>query len=137
MTDSARHSARLRSISGLIFVLAATIALSGCAEYRSIKRSLVVPDGDTFYAATMLPLHKKASASSKVVGHLVLHERVTRIRFDSGYALVVVGDGGLEGWVENAKLLRQIPTARAASKPNANKAANATEEPKPAVVDPF
>lgn len=115
MRDSARDSAALRSACGWILVLAATIALSGCAEYRSIKRSLSVPEGDTFYAATMLPLHKKASASSKVVGHLVLHERVTRIQFDRGYALVVVGDGGLEGWVENAKLLRQIPTAPSAS----------------------
>lgn len=136
MTDSARNSAALRSSFGWILVLAATTAFSGCAEYRNVKRSLVVPEGDTFYAAKMLPIHKKASASSKVVGHLVLHERVTRIRFDSGYALVAVGGGSLEGWVENSKLLRQIPEARA-PKPNASKAANATEEPKPAVVDPF
>jgi len=122
-------SAGRRFCFGFAIVLAAAIALSGCIELRSAKRNLVGQEGETFYALATLRLHAKPSASSKVVGHLALHEKVTRIRFESGYALVAVGGGGLEGWVENAKIARVIPAAQETSEPAASGPASGTKEP--------
>jgi len=127
MTDSVG----LRSGFGCVLVLAAAIALSGCAEWKSVKRSVVPQTGDTYYASATLPLHAKSSASSKVVGHLALYEEVTRVRTEHGYAYVAVGSGGLEGWVENAKLVRRIPVAGAAPKPTASEPAKGKEESAP------
>ena len=114
-----------RSGFGFAIVLIAAIAFSGCTELRSAKRNLVGQDGETYYALATLRLHAKPSPSSKVTGHLALHEKVTRIRFESGYALVAVGGGGLEGWVENAKLARRIPAAGPAPEAAARKPASA------------
>ena len=113
MTEFARNAAGSGSRFGFILVLAAAIAFAGCAEWRSVKRTLKEPEGDVMYALATVPLRAKPSASAKVKGTLALHEKVIRLRFESGYVLVAVGGGALEGWVENAKLSRQNPAARA------------------------
>jgi len=113
MTEFARDAAGRGSRFGFILVLAVAIAFAGCAEWRSAKRTLKEPEGDTMYALATVPLRAKPSASAKVKGTLALHEKVIRLHFEKGYALVAVGGGGLEGWVENSKLSRQNPAARA------------------------
>jgi hypothetical protein len=124
MMDVARNAADPRSGFGVLLVMVAAIAFSGCTELRSVERSISEPEGEICYAVATVPLHAKPSASSKVKGHLALHERVIRIRFETGYALVAVGGGGLEGWVENSKLARRNPATGATAKPPAREPAS-------------
>jgi hypothetical protein len=77
-----------------------------------------VPASSTeqFYAAAVaVAVHARASGSSPVVGRLSLHERVTRSELVRGYAHVVADRSGLEGWVDNAKLLWRLPAPDAAA----------------------
>ena len=130
------HAPMTSSTSRFEFALvlaAAAIALSGCAAVDSAERSITGDSGETYYTVATAPLHAKASASSKVVGHLGWHEKVSRIRIDHGYSFVVVGSGGLEGWVASTKLARRIPEPGAAATPTPGE----PSKPKPAVVDPY
>jgi Bacterial SH3 domain len=71
-----------------------------------------------YYAAVDgLKVYSEPSSSSKVVGTLSLHERVTRSDLRRGYALVESSRSGVKGWVDNAVLLWRVPTAPAASAP--------------------
>ena len=58
-----------------------------------------------------LKVFGEPSASSKVVGALSLHEKVTRTKLERGYAYVESAKSGMKGWVINAQLLWRLPTA--------------------------
>lgn len=104
--------------------LVAAVALSGCAVFDQLssdwfgaETTTPVPTppqlGESFYSsADGLPMHFLPSGSSQVVGRLALHEHVTRTDVQRGYAHVVA-DNGLEGWVDNAKLLWRLPPTAA------------------------
>lgn len=110
---------------GAVFVVATLLALGGCAGTRQplpkwLGGSPPAPASSTeqFYAAADgVAVHAKASGSSPVVGRLSLHERVTRSDLVRGYAHVVADQSGLEGWVDNAKLLWRLPAPDAAAPP--------------------
>jgi hypothetical protein len=71
-----------------------------------------------------MKVYSAASASSKVVGTLSLHEKVTRTGLERGYAYVQSSKTGTKGWVDNAKLIWRLPAAPGAAAP-------APEEPQP------
>jgi len=122
----------VRSVTILIVV----IALTGCA---TIQRSV----GGWFGAATATPsptpqttpataaqearvyyagveglkVYSEPSASSKVVGQLSLHEKVTRSKLERGYAYVESAKRDLKGWVTNARLIWRLPTAPTSGAP--------------------
>jgi hypothetical protein len=58
-----------------------------------------------------LKVYSESSSSSKVVGTLSLHEKVTRYKVERGYALVESAKSGLKGWVDNAQLTWRLPAA--------------------------
>ena len=71
-----------------------------------------------YYAGVAgLQVYSEPSASSKVVGTLALHEKVTRSRLERGYAYVESAKGGVEGWVNNAQLLWRLPKAPTTTAP--------------------
>ena len=127
---------RARSVPILIVAL----ALGGCASTRGTI-------GGWFGAATPTPVstpgtaaqaprvyyagvegmqvYSDSSASSKVVGELSLHEKVTRTRLERGFAFVQSAKSGTKGWVKNAQLIWRLPTAPTTAAP-------AAEEPQPA-----
>jgi len=41
---------------------------------------------------------------------LPLHQKVVRTRLERGWAFVTVEGSGLQGWVDNAKLIWRLPT---------------------------
>src|SRR5437016_9258822 len=114
--------------------VAATVA--GCASVRqrvggwfgrkSAPEMVAAPQAPrAFYARTEgLKVYSEPSASSKVVGALSLHEKVTRSRVERGYAYVESTKSGVRGWVDNAGLTWRSPTAPPA-------AASTPGEPKP------
>jgi hypothetical protein len=68
--------------------------------------------GQVYYAAVGgLRMYSEPASSSKLVGKLSLHEKVTRHRIERGYAQVTSDTTGLTGWVDNAKLLWRLPAA--------------------------
>ena len=120
--------------SGVVFAVAMVIASSGCSSVRQSLSGLfgetpppaagetpgpaAARQGQTYYAAVEgLAVYAEASESSKVVGHLGLHEKVTRSRLERGYAYVTADESGLAGWVDNAKLIWRLPPAGAVSAP--------------------
>jgi SH3 domain-containing protein len=89
-----------------------------------------------YYAAVEgLKVHIDPSASSKVVGTLSLHEKVTRLKVERGYALVASTKSGVRGWVDNAQLSWRLPTSPTTAAPAPGEtepeeaAAPAVEEP--------
>jgi len=70
-----------------------------------------VPEtGQTYYSGVAnLVVHAGASGSSAIVGRLPLHEKVVRTRTEHGYAYILASRTGLEGWVDNAKLIWRLP----------------------------
>ena len=106
----------------VLLAVAAALALGGCAVFEQISTDwfggeVATPtptpqqQGESFYSSVDgLPMHFLPSGSSQVVGRLALHEHVTRTDVQRGYAHVVA-DNGLEGWVDNAKLLWRLPTS--------------------------
>jgi hypothetical protein len=122
--------------SHLVFAVAVVIAFGGCSSVHQTLNGwfgeappaatpVVAREGQTYYSALDgLTVYAQASASSKVVGHLTLHERITRSRIERGYAYIVADTSGVEGWVDNAQLLWRLPAAGAASKPDENEPAN-------------
>ena len=96
-----------------------------------------------YYAGTEgLKVYSEASMSSKVVGTLALHEKVTRTRLDRGYAYVESSKSGVKGWVNNAQLLWRLPSAPTTGTPAAvepepqEPAAPAETPPEPQAVEP-
>jgi hypothetical protein len=110
--------------SGPVFVVAAAIALGGCASLSQTvggwfgasppptPTAVTARQGQLYYAAVDgLTVYEQSSSSSKAVGHLAQYERVTRSRVERGYAYVTAERGGLQGWVDNAQLVWRLPTA--------------------------
>jgi hypothetical protein len=57
-----------------------------------------------------LKVYNQPSTSSKVVGTLSLHEKVTRTKLDRGWAYLESTTSGAKGWVNNAQLIWRLPT---------------------------
>ena len=120
-------------------VLGTAVALAGCAAMQQrvggwfgtptpTPRAHATPSAAgvprVYYAgADGLAVYSGASASSKVVGKLALHEKVTRFKLERGYAYVE-SDTGVKGWVTNAQLIWRLPAAPA-------RAGEAPAEPRP------
>ena len=136
-------AAMLRRARGSTIVRVAAVAsvvvvLAGCASVRqtvggwfgrtpSAEKAAAksVPGPRVYYANVGgLNVYAEPSASSKVVGALSLHEKVTRSRVERGYAYVESTKSGVRGWVDNAGLTWRSPTAPPA-------AASTPGEPKP------
>ena len=83
-----------------------------------------------------LKVYSEPSASSKVVGTLSLHEKVTRSGVERGYAYVTSSKSGLAGWVSNAQLIWRLPAAAGPAGEAAPEAPVAPEAPEPAAPAP-
>lgn len=115
-------------------VLGLAAALAGCATVQQqvggwfgAATPTPTPTPRRKAAATVVPrvyyagsdgltVFKGPSASSKVVGKLSLHEKVTRTKLEGGFAYVESATG-TKGWVANAQLIRRVPTAAATAAP--------------------
>jgi hypothetical protein len=108
--------------------VAVALALTGCSSTRQTVAGwfgqtppatpAAAQEGHVYYAAVDgLTVYAEASQSSKVVGHLAMHERVTRSRIERGYAYIKAGGSGLEGWVDNAQLAWRPPAASGETEP--------------------
>jgi len=64
-----------------------------------------------------LPVYSSPSASSKAVGKLSLHEKVTRSNVERGYAYVESSASSVKGWVNNASLIWRLPAAPTSAAP--------------------
>jgi hypothetical protein len=124
-------------------LLVAVVLVSGCSGTRlpgwlggSPPSPASQAAGGTFYSATAgLPVHAEPAGTSAVVGRLSLHERVERSELAHGYAHVVSA-GGVEGWVDNAKLVWRIPAATKAPAAPATAPAAVIEPPAPPEPEP-
>ena len=124
-------------------VLAGALALSGCAVQKTVSgwfhkgepsssSEAATGAGQKYYANEAgLKVYSEPTSSSKVVGKLSLHEKVTRFKVERGYAYVKADASGLAGWVNNSMLLWRLPAAKPApAEPSAEApAAPAVEEP--------
>jgi hypothetical protein len=73
-----------------------------------------------YYAGSEgLKVYNEPSTSSKVVGQLSLHEKVTRTKLERGFAFVESAKSATKGWVNNAQLLWRLPRAPATGAPAA------------------
>lgn len=107
-------------------LIVAALALAGCSGTRARLPGWLggdtAPAGEPFYAGSDdLAVYAEPSGSARIVGRLPLHARVTRTEIAHGYAHVVAD--GLEGWVDNARLIWRLPAAGTA------RPAPATETP--------
>jgi hypothetical protein len=130
----------------LSLLIALALVVGGCSAVRETwnewfgEAPAATPAAgrraEVFYAATDgLAVHAEPSASSPIVGRLALHQRVTRTELARGYANVTA-DGGLQGWVDNAKLIWRLPTPTAAAPLGAG-ATPAAATPETAVETPL
>jgi hypothetical protein len=108
-------------------LLALVITGSGCASW------LPREEAPFYVGAEGLRVYAEASGSAQVIGRLALHERVMRSEVERGYAHIRSQRSGIEGWVDNAKLLARLPAAGARggspAAPVGEPAARAPEEP--------
>src|SRR6266550_6728640 len=131
------RAGRLRSIRIVAAVVLATLLASCTGLKRTVggwlrfkKPAPETTESSTrtarvYYAAVDgLKVYSEPSASSKVVGTLSLHEKVTRSKVERGYAYVESTKSVVKGWVDNAGLTWRSPTAPPA-------AASTPGEPKP------
>jgi hypothetical protein len=70
-----------------------------------------------YVGAEGLKVYSEPSASSKVVGKLALHEKVTRSRLERGFAYVESTTTGTRGWVNNSRLIWRLPSVPTTSAP--------------------
>jgi hypothetical protein len=140
----------LRSIRIVAAVVHATLLASCTGVQRTVggwvgfkKPAPETTEGSTrtarvYYAAVDgLKVYSEPSASSKVVGRLALHEKVTRSRLEKGYAYVKSSTSGVKGWVRNARLIWQLPTPAARGAAEARpEAPEATEPEAPEPIAP-
>jgi hypothetical protein len=111
------------------------LSLAGCSVqntvsgwFRKAPHEARAEAGQVYYAGVEgLIVHGEPSSSARVVGHLSLHEKVTRYKIERGYAYVKSDTSGLKGWVNNAMLIWRLP-ARAKPAPDLP-AEPAAEEP--------
>ena len=137
-----RHLASAPAVV-LAAVLASALSLSGCAVQKTVSgwfhkgepsssSGAATGAGQKYYASEAgLKVYSEPTSSSKVVGKLSLHEKVTRFKVDRGYAYVKADASGLAGWVNNSMLLWRLPAAKPAT---AEPSAEAPKEP--AVEEP-
>ncbi len=81
-----------------------------------------------------MKVYSEASAASKVIGTLSLHEKITRTGLERGYAYVQSSKTGIKGWVDNARLIWRLPGAAETAAPRgegAQEPARAPEEVQP------
>ena len=137
----------MKRAQGVCLVLGAALTLAGCAAVQqrvggwfgaatptptpqATPAAAVAPR--VYYAGTeKLTVYSGPAASSKVVGQLALHEKVTRTRLEHGYAYVESATG-LKGWVKNAALIWRLPAAPA----SAGEAPAAPRQEEPAAPAP-
>jgi len=131
--------------AGSLVLLSTSLALGGCStmqktwngwfgdEEPAASASSASDAGEQVYYSSVegLTVYGQASSSSKVLGRLALHEKVTRSRTEHGYAFIRTEEGGLEGWVDNAKLDWRKPTAAASAVEAPAQEAPAAKEPEP------
>lgn len=116
------------------------LMLSGCAAVRSAQQAVsgsprtadergVGKPQERYSAAAGVALHRKADASSEVVGELELHESVLRYQRRAGFAYVASQRSGLAGWVREEQLIARLP----------EKEPDTTEPPPPekSIFDPY
>ena len=114
-----------------LLVIAATLVV-GCSGGNPVPgwfgsdSKTSNPKGTFFAAVDNLAVRESPRSSSKTVGYLRLHDKVTRSKIENGFALVRSADGSTAGWVVNAKLLWKLPSSPEAA-PEA--AANPASEP--------
>jgi hypothetical protein len=104
--------------SRFIGVAVLAIAISGCTgvqqRWQGWFGSAPTHDeaGQVYFSAVKgLTVHAEPSGTAKVLGRLSLHEKVTRLRVQQGYAFVTSAAGGTAGWVDNAQLIWRLPTS--------------------------
>jgi hypothetical protein len=134
--------------------VAVTLSLSGCSAMRSVQTSLfggeeqaaeenARPDAaepSVYYIGVAgTPLYNEPGRTE--LTRLPQYRKVYRSRLVKGYAYVRVDGTGEEGWVENAKLIWRLPSARPAAPPQpapppAEPAAEAPEPPTPSSPAP-
>jgi hypothetical protein len=128
----------------VVFVVAGSLALGGCSATRARLPGWLggtpqapSPTGtEQFYVgADGLAVHAEASGSSRVIGRLSLRERVRRSELVRGYAHVVADTSGLDGWVDNGKLLWRLPAAGAGAAPVREPPVVDGETPVPAAAE--
>jgi hypothetical protein len=132
---------RHRVALALAVAVAMSIALGGCSSLRESMNGwfgasstpaatpVTSQAGQIYYAAIDgVIVYAQPSESSQVVGHLALHERVTRTRIERGYAYIVADQNRPGGWVDNAQLLWRLPPAVAGSTPGEAEPANTVGE---------
>jgi hypothetical protein len=76
------------------------------------------------------------SASSKVIGQLSLHERVTRFKLERGYAYVESAESATKGWVNNSQLIWRLPSAPTTTAPETEQPGAPAVEPEPEAPAP-
>jgi len=121
-----RQQARAWRMVGAATAFSVAAALAGCGAMQQTV-------GGWFGAATPTPapqatagaaaprvyysgiegltVYSEPSASSKVIGQLSLHEKVTRYKLERGYAYVESSESGMKGWAKNAQLIWRPPSA--------------------------
>ena len=119
--------------SRVLLLLGSAVALAGCAAMQQTvggwfgaATPTPAPQGTpaaalaprVYYAgAEGLTVYSEPSTSSKVVGTLPLHEKVTRTKLDRGWAYVESSKSGVAGWVNNARLIWRLPTTPTTAAP--------------------
>jgi hypothetical protein len=115
--------------------LSVALALAGCAAMQQTvggwfrkATPTPTPTPQVTPAAAMTPrvyyagvdglkVYSEPSASSKVLGALSLHEKVTRTKLERGYAYVESAKSGRKGWVNNSQLIWRLPTVQMTGTP--------------------
>jgi len=117
-----------------LLALAFALACSGCAGVSPtvdgwLGRTPAATPSEPYYSGSeALPVHAEPAASSAVVGHLGLHERVLRTKLEHGYAFVS-SSSGVSGWVDNAQLLWRLPAESTPETVEPARSAPASNEP--------
>ncbi len=136
------RAGRLRSIRIVAAVVHATLLASCTGVQRTVggwvgskkpapeTTEAPTPTARVYYAGVDgLKVYSEPSTSSKVVGTLALHEKVTRSRLEQGYAYVESSTSGVKGWVINVRLIWHLPTPAARGPAEAQPEAPEATEP--------
>lgn len=138
-----RNSQIIRPVVAFAAAMAMAWALAACSAPKFVdsvfkkEQDAVRQDGQTYYVISAgLPVHAKASASSKVLGSLARYEKVTRTRLENGYAFITSANGRLKGWVDNGRLDWRIPAKEAPDRGESGQPAPFTDSPDPSTQVP-
>jgi hypothetical protein len=142
---------KARAGGSRVLLLGGAVMLAGCATMQRtvggwFGATTPTPTPQVAPAAAEAPrvyyagnegmkVYSEASASSKVIGQLLLHEKVTRFKLERGWAYVEGAKSGAKGWVNNAQLIWRLPAAKdTGAAPGAEQAQ--PEEAQPEQVQP-